>query len=152
MSDETNGQLADEMAADLRTVAAMVEENPVLAAEMAYTFGLANVPLTSSAAPRQLLADFIRAARKHGATVTKEHSENWGGVTLHWRRVGLHVYAHRDQVCEKVVTGTETVTRTVPDPTALAAVPQIEVTETVERVEWICASLLAADAAPAAAS
>lgn len=58
---------------------------------------------------------------------------------------GLHlvVVAPRSEICERVVTGTETVTREVPDPEALAAVPTTTVTETVEKVEWICSPLLA---------
>ena len=49
----------------------------------------------------------------------------------------LIVFADRDAVCEKVVT-TEDVTRAVPDPDALAQVPLVTVTETVDHVEWIC--------------
>lgn len=57
----------------------------------------------------------------------------------------LHVIADRDSVCERVVTGTREVTREVPDPVALAAVPTTVVTETVEDVEWRCAPLLSRD-------
>jgi hypothetical protein len=53
--------------------------------------------------------------------------------------------APRDQVCERVVKGTREITREVPDPQALAAVPTMTVTETVEDVEWVCRPLLAAD-------
>lgn len=67
---------------------------------------------------------------------------------LHGLRV--RVYAPREQVCERVVLGTETVTREVPDPEALAAVPTTTVTETVEKVEWRCTPLLApTEAVPA---
>ena len=57
---------------------------------------------------------------------------------------GLHVQVVVDQaaVCERVVVGTETVTREVPDPDA-APVPTVTVTETVEKVEWQCRPLLA---------
>jgi hypothetical protein len=56
---------------------------------------------------------------------------------------GLHVQliVDRDAVCERVVTGTETVTRQVPDPSVV--VPTVEVTEVVEQVEWVCSPLLA---------
>lgn len=58
----------------------------------------------------------------------------------------LIVFANHSEVCERVVT-TETVTREVPDPDALAKVPTVTVTEEVERVEWICPeSILAAEA------
>ncbi|HET6291734.1 MAG TPA: hypothetical protein VFG33_00115, partial [Kribbella sp.] len=55
--------------------------------------------------------------------------------------IEVHVGAYRDQVCERVVTGTREVTKTVPDPSVV--VPDVEVTETVEDVEWICGPLLA---------
>ena len=64
---------------------------------------------------------------------------------LSGRVAGLSVRlcAYRDQVCTKVVTGTREVTKMVKDPAALASVPEIEVTETVEDVEWQCSPLLA---------
>ena len=54
--------------------------------------------------------------------------------------VRVKVIANRDEVCERVVTGTREVTKTVPDP--MVTVPTIEVTETVEDVEWVCGPLL----------
>ena len=51
--------------------------------------------------------------------------------------------AYRDDVCERIVTGTHEETKTVKDPEALAAVPEVRVTETVEDIEWRCGSLLA---------
>lgn len=62
-----------------------------------------------------------------------------------WRRfagIVLAAYAQRDEVCERVVTGTREVTTEVPDPEALAAVPMVTVTEVVEDVEWRCGSIL----------
>lgn len=55
-----------------------------------------------------------------------------GGLTT-------EICAYREMVCERVVTGSETVTKTVPAPDA----PTVEVTETVETVEWICKPILA---------
>jgi hypothetical protein len=52
------------------------------------------------------------------------------------------VLCDRNEVCEKVVTGTREVTKEVPDPEALAAVPKVTVTETVEDVEWRCHPIL----------
>ena len=57
--------------------------------------------------------------------------------------LSFNVIADRDQVCTRVVTGSEVVTREVADPEALAAVPTTTVTETVEIVEWVCEPLLA---------
>lgn len=51
--------------------------------------------------------------------------------------------AYRRDVCERVVTGVETVTHTVPDPDV--EVPLVEVTEQVEQIEWRCRPLLASD-------
>jgi hypothetical protein len=85
-----------------------------------------------------------------GAEVAKDYVSDWAGVNLSWGAIGLHVYARRDQVCERVVTGTETVTRTVKDPAALAEVPEVEVTEEVEIVKWECKPLLASTSDKAA--
>lgn len=53
--------------------------------------------------------------------------------------VKFNVMVHREAVCTRVVTGTRKVTRTVPAPDA----PTVEITETVEDVEWVCAPVLA---------
>ena len=55
----------------------------------------------------------------------------------------LKLVAYRTAVCERVVTGTREVTVTVPDPEALAAVPEVTVTKFVDDVEWRCGSVLA---------
>lgn len=57
----------------------------------------------------------------------------------------LEATAPRSEVCERIVVGTREVTREIPDPEALAAVPTTTVTETVEDVEWRCAPLLASE-------
>lgn len=61
--------------------------------------------------------------------------------TLHGLSIDLTAY--RDAVCERIVTGIETVTERVKDPEALAAVPEVEVTRQVPTVEWRCHPLLA---------
>ena len=70
---------------------------------------------------------------------------------FHGRLAGLHleVVVDRPAVCERVVVGTETVTTTIKDPDAVAALPDVEVTETVEQVEWRCQSILAESEASA---
>lgn len=90
----------------------------------------------------------------------KADLRNWARATSHLRPTKAYtdyaelnidfggglvvkVYADREQVCERVVTGTREVTKTVKDPDALAAVPEVEVTVTEEDVEWICKPLLA---------
>lgn len=62
--------------------------------------------------------------------------------------VGINVIATRAEVCERVVTGTREVKKTIPDP--MVTVPTIEVTETVEDVEWVCGPLLREQASLAA--
>lgn len=56
--------------------------------------------------------------------------------------ITVKAIAERDLVCERVVTGTREVKKTIPDP--MVTVPVIEVVETVEDVEWRCGPLLAA--------
>jgi hypothetical protein len=48
------------------------------------------------------------------------------------------IFAARENVCTRVVTGTKEVTRTEPDPQAVAALPKVTYTEMVEDVEWVC--------------
>lgn len=54
------------------------------------------------------------------------------------RKFGPHqliVFANREQVCKRVVVGTEMVTRYVPAPDSP---PMVPVTELVEKAEWVC--------------
>jgi hypothetical protein len=57
--------------------------------------------------------------------------------------VNVGMILSRDAVCTRVVKEVREVTREVPDPDALAIVPMVTVTETVEDVEWICQPLMA---------
>jgi antitoxin component HigA of HigAB toxin-antitoxin module len=59
--------------------------------------------------------------------------------------ITLIAQASRDQVCERVVIGTREIEVEEKDPEALAAVPVVKVTKTVEDVEWRCAPILAAE-------
>jgi hypothetical protein len=74
---------------------------------------------------------------------TKKVDDNYYRVTGHLHGLEIQVWAMREQLCTRVVKGVREVTREVPDPEALAAVPTTTVTETVEDVEWVCAPLLA---------
>lgn len=75
--------------------------------------------------------------------VTKAPATSVESLLIDGRAGALHVrvWVDRAEVCERVVTGTREVTRTVPAPDA----PMVEVTETVEDVEWVCSPLLAED-------
>lgn len=92
--------------------------------------------------------DMARVARLIPGKLTKdvrESGEYGDYFDLHGRIAGIKIKltAYRDAVCKRVVTGTRTETKTVPDPELLEAVPTITVTETVEDVEWVCGPLLA---------
>jgi hypothetical protein len=56
--------------------------------------------------------------------------------------------AWRAEVCTRVVTATREVEVEEPDPEAVAALPKVKRTETVEDVEWRCEPLLARAKAP----
>lgn len=138
-------ELAGRQAVGLRALADMIEQNPELA-------GLASpdslhVFYAHNAAE---LGAIARAAVRSGAKVTKQISNDLHNVLLSWGPVGALVLAWRNDVCERVVLGTKPVTKKVPDPAQLAAVPLVEVTEEVEQVEWICRPLLAATDEPEA--
>lgn len=70
-----------------------------------------------------------------------EGKETLFGFIAEQRGVSLKVVVYRDAVCERIVTGTERVTETIPDPAV--QVPLVEVTREVETVEWRCSPLLA---------
>lgn len=89
---------------------------------------------------QEVARTFVRAIP---GTVTKQVRGDAFDLVGHVDGLSVQMILNRDAVCERVVTGVETVTRTVSDPEALAAVPTREVTETVETVEWRCAPILA---------
>lgn len=96
--------------------------------------------------PRSALA---AAARAIPCNWRKDASDAAGDYPAYFDMYGslhglkLHLTAYRDAVCERIVTGTREVTEMVKDPAALAAVPEVEVTRTVEDIEWVCGSVLA---------
>jgi len=142
-------RLADQLAEGLDNLARFVRDNPQFADEMRYTLGQTlSVPLTYRSDQRSRVAAFARALTRAGHKITKKPfgtGDKLFGFEAKMGPLGfgLAVWGARDEVCERVVVGTETVTRQVPDPELLAAVPIVTVTETVEQVEWRCGSLLA---------
>lgn len=136
-----NEKLAAEQAAGLRALADLIESNPDLAEHAAYLRTL-NVWHSFDAKVVEAIA---RAGLRHGAKVQKEYGDTVFQLRLSWGPVTAELLSHRDKVCQRVVVGTETVTKKVKDPTALAAVPEIEVTEEVEKVRWDCKPLLAVE-------
>ncbi|PRY35299.1 hypothetical protein [Umezawaea tangerina] len=133
--------LAQQQAAGLRALADMIEANPDLA-DLACYLRSADVFYAWS---KDDVAKIVRAGLAHGFGIAKNHFGATLKVTLEYGPLNFTILGDREAVCEKVVT-TETVTRTVPDPAVLATVPLVEVTETVENVEWVCKPLLAGTA------
>ncbi len=101
-------------------------------------------------------AEMATIARAMGAAEKGARSYSSGSerFTLSRQFGALRVVAScpRDEVCERVVVATETLTETVPDPQYIAAAPTVTVTKTVEQVEWRCRPLLAGDREPAGAT
>lgn len=136
-------QAVQELAAGLRAVAAFVEANPRLAKEIRFSLR----ELSVMANGKESLAEFARAGAATGAKIKKTypHDGNYMDVVIPFGAITMKAWASRAEVCERVVTGTETVTKTVKDPDAVAALPDVEVTEEVETFRWVCSPLLADD-------
>lgn len=96
--------------------------------------------------PRAALA---AARRAFGVPMEKNDSID-SSFSLTGSLAGLHfaLTAEREAVCERVVVGTREVEVEEADPAAVAALPKVKRTVTVEDVEWRCTPLLAADETP----
>jgi excisionase family DNA binding protein len=81
-------------------------------------------------------AELQAYARLIPGTLDKETSDGPYGFALTGALDGLRlrIYGKRAEVCERVVTGTREVTVSEPDPEAVAVLPLITRTETVEDV------------------
>jgi hypothetical protein len=131
----------------LRALADFVEANPDLDKELDYPLRHLSDPVLGDEAAG-VLAKFARAAARGRVQHRKGGDDKHFELALHFgSAVTLTLWADRNQVRERVVVGTEKVTKKVPDPAKLAEVPEIEVTETVEQVEWVCRPLLGVDGA-----
>lgn len=125
-------------AGDLLRLATLIEDTQEINASYVKPGKPLQVNVWHAPSPGEMAA-IARAALAHGAKVDKDASGDIYTLTVSWGALAAQAIAYREAVCERVVTGTETVTRTVPDPTA----PLVKVTETVEHVEWVCRPLLA---------
>lgn len=136
-----------EYIAGLRMLADLLEAHPELEAPHTGASNYASISVVpwGADAQREQLAAWARVLP--GRKDKKEGGEGGKYLRLEGRLGALHiqVLCDRDEVCERIVVGTETVTETVPDPEALAAVPQIERTVEREIVKWECRPLLAAE-------
>lgn len=138
--DEKLEARAQALAEGLRRLASLVEklDDVALIRDYEYTLRYMNMPVDDKAA----LAAHVRAGLDAGAEIEKSYSDAYAGAYLKFGPVRIWPYAGRDLVCERVVTGTQEVTEEVADPEALAAVPKVSVTKTVEVVEWKCDGFL----------
>src|ERR1700749_638250 len=140
ISDAMRGR-AESVAAGLRTLAGLLDERPEMAEYVLPRFGQHLFD-----EPREKFAAFAPAALAAGAHVAKTYHDNYAHVTASWGPVVVDLQTDRSEVCELVVTGTETITEEVPDPEILATVPTITVTRVQDTTEWRCRPLLADDA------
>jgi hypothetical protein len=92
-------------------------------------------------------AEMAAAARALPTSFRKEADGKYFDLKGHLDGVQIRLCAMREQVCERVVTGTREEVVEEPDPDALAealaAVPTVTKTVTVEDVEWRCSPVLA---------
>jgi hypothetical protein len=97
--------------------------------------------------PKATMAAIVRALPGAKAKTVGEYGASaWLTVSAQLRGLHIDINSRREAVCTRVVKDVREVTREVPDPDALAAVPTVTVTETVEDVEWVCEPLLASEA------
>jgi hypothetical protein len=137
---------AGDLIEGLRALADLFETNPELAEYFRHSHAFAKVhlPVSHYDDPRASMAAWARAGKAAGAQITKDYDGQWGSVTMALSdAVKIWAYAKREQVCTRIVTGTETVTVQVPDPSV--EVPMVEVEQTHEIVEWQCLPLLDAN-------
>lgn len=134
-----------EYVAGLRMLADLLEQHP----ELMKPHGAIQVIPLGERQCREQLAAWARAlpGRKD-----KEITDQFANLVGSLRGLKVKVVAYRDEVCERITTGVEIVTKTVKDPQALAAVPEIEVTEEVEQYEWVCRPMLVDELEPVGVS
>lgn len=132
MTDSTDRRA--EFATGLRAVADWFEVHPEIAIPYAHQIGIYDLG-EDEAVGLAAVARAMGSARKDATEDFISLFKDFGG------NVSVKAWAYRNAVCERVVVGTETVTKLIPDPTA----PEVEVIEEVEIVEWRCAPILAAE-------
>jgi len=134
----------------LRALAAFIEKHAEFEAIFRFTFDTMNAYAREDDKQAQI-AGIVRAALRSGARIEKDVNGDWFSADLYFGdSVKLSINAKRDEVCERIQVGEETVTKTVPDPAV--EVPMVEVAETVPTYEWQCRPLLAAEQSSAATS
>jgi len=131
----------EEYISDLRKLADLLEQRPELPTPYhGDIYGAGPLTCYMLTAEREA---FVAAVRALPGVAKKAIERDTYRVSTTLDGLGVEVVAYRDNVCERVVTGTREVTKTIPDPNI--TVPVVEVTEVVEDVEWVCTPLLAGD-------
>lgn len=125
--------------AGLRAIADLLDTHP----ELPLPYDGTTTAITVFAYDREHVATFARLLPGPVEKVYEDDPTFGFRLNAHVGAVRFQVVAPRAEVCTRVVKGTREITREVPDPAALAAVPMTTVTETVEDVEWVCSPLLA---------
>lgn len=128
-----------EWAESLRALARLIEANPEL--PMPYSIDASWIE-TDAEATRDMMRAFAKAVP---GQKRKRVSEAQYNLEAKIGPVRLTAIAWREEVCERVVVGTDTVT--IPATEAVEAQP--ERTEEREVVEWRCHPILADEQVPA---
>lgn len=142
MTDQNHTTTSDK----LRSLADLLDAHPDLPTPVITAFGSGSVQaawqlMNIAEAKKDQRTWAIRIRRALGGTWRKKPWQDRFDFHTERDGVDLAIYAHCDQVCERVVTGTETVT--IPAVDAQAAQP--ERTEEREVVEWRCDPVLVGD-------
>jgi hypothetical protein len=109
----------------LRQLATFIEEHP----DFTLPTCASVVVLVTEMPPEQARAEMARLARQLG-NAEKNTYGDWFEVARKFGPHSLDINAYRQQICERVVVGTETVE--VADPNA----PKVTITR--DKVEWKC--------------
>jgi hypothetical protein len=156
----TGSPSAADVAADLRTLADLVETDSdgfmaAMIASLVCGFGSTIWPahVVGNEHEDQRVEVFAEALRRLKPVATgpikKDYTDTALTVTIPIGALALKLRDLRESMCERVVTGVQTITEEIPDPEYIAAAPKISRTREVEIVEWKCAPVLAAGQSPA---
>ncbi|MCM6776234.1 hypothetical protein NDR87_18930 [Nocardia sp. CDC159] len=148
---------AADVAADLRALADIAETDEFVAAMLARLISGGTLWPNHATDYQhrdhgaQVMGEAIRRFKPIAAEpIRKEFRDGGDGyfdAVVPLKALTLRLTDLREVVCERVVTGVETVTEEVPDPEYVAAAPKVTVTREVESFEWKCAPILAASEA-----
>ncbi|MGY4103463.1 hypothetical protein ACW2Q0_28450 [Nocardia sp. R16R-3T] len=153
----TGSPAAADVAADLRALADLVENDgdgfvaAMIPGAIASTVWPAHcVSYDRTSDRRDYMAEAIRRFKSVAVgSISKNYRDGGEGyfdALVPMRALTIRLTELRAEVCERVVTGVETITEEVPDPEYIAAAPKILQTREVETYEWKCAPILAASA------